>query len=124
MEVVVNKIEDRLINLPLADLSIYANKIEFHINEIQAMLQRHALLKSKVKYYDKKGEKEKELLLKIEESQNVYNAIHIEIEARAKRDLGYDFEYEKFTNIQVKINNLYQVEIAKAKNETKNAVSK
>lgn len=100
-------------NISLVDLSIYANKLGVYVNDIKQMLERLAFLKSKVKYFDQNKEKETVLLEKIQKAQDLFNAIQIEIESRALENLKFDFEYDKLTTIQIKINNAYQAEIRK-----------
>ena len=112
--------------IPLSDLAVYSNKIENHIDELKKMLHRLAVLKADLKYFDKDKKKEDVIISKLEECQEVYNKIQLEIEARSEKVLNFNFEYDTLTTIQTLINSTFHSNnIAKAKKEkgNKNALN-
>jgi hypothetical protein len=86
------------------DLQTYAEKLGVYINDLNTLMQLLYNARKASKHF-KSDVYEPETIQKIQDCQDIYNAIQLEIEKRVLTDLNFKLEYEKFTDYTVKAKN-------------------
>lgn len=87
-----------------ASLQMYLEKIGVYIKDLQDLMQLNYNAKKVSKHFPFE-KNEKVTVEKIQECQDKYNEIQLELEKRIKVDLGLDLEYDKFTNLTIAAKN-------------------
>ena len=89
--------------MSLQNCVLWSNKIENHIGSLREMIQKRQRVVSFNKFYDNDNKRGNIIVDKLNSLQRLLNAIYERINDLAQEEIGYDFEIEKFSNLDIEM---------------------
>ena len=93
--------------MSLQNCVLWSNKIENHIYSLKEMIQKRQRIVSFNKFYDNDNKRGNLIVDKLNSLQRLLNAIYERINDLAEEEIGYDFETEKFSNLDVEMDEAF-----------------
>ena len=100
--------------MSLQNCVLWSNKIENHIASLREMIQKRQRVVSFNKFYDNDNKRGNIIVDKLNSLQRLLNAIYERINDLAQEEIGYDFEIEKFSNLDMEMDEAFLKAKAKA----------
>ena len=100
--------------MSLQNCVLWSNKIENHIYSLKEMIQKRQRIVSFNKFYDSDSKRGNLIVDKLNSLQRLLNAIYERINDLAQEEIGYDFEIEKFSNLDMEMDEAFLKAKAKA----------
>ena len=110
--------------MSLQNCVLWSNKIENHIGSLREMIQKRQRVVSFNKFYDNDNKRGNIIVDKLNSLQRLLNAIYERINDLAQEEIGYDFEIEKFSNLDVEMDEAYLKAKANAEKTAKEEFKK
>ena len=111
-ETVMNNVK----KMDLQKCVMWSNKIENHIYSLREMILKRQKIVSFNKFYDNDNKRGNLIVDKLNALQRLLNAIYERINVLAQEDLLFDFEIQKFSDLDAEMDSAFLT--AKAKAET------
>ena len=93
--------------MSLQNCVLWSNKIENHIFSLKEMIQKRQRIVSFNKFYDNDSKRGNLIVDKLNSLQRLLNAIYERINDLAQEEIGYDFEIEKFSNLDMEMDEAF-----------------
>ena len=93
--------------MSLQNCVLWSNKIENHIYSLKEMIQKRQRIVSFNKFYDSDSKRGNLIVDKLNSLQRLLNAIYERINDLAQEEIGYDFEIEKFSNLDMEMDEAF-----------------
>ena len=93
--------------MSLQNCVLWSNKIENHIGSLREMIQKRQRVVSFNKFYDNDNKRGNIIVDKLNSLQRLLNAIYERINDLAQEEIGYDFEIEKFSNLDMEMDEAF-----------------
>ena len=93
--------------MSLQNCVLWSNKIENHIGSLREMIQKRQRVVSFNKFYDNDNKRGNIIVDKLNSLQRLLNAIYERINDLAQEEIGYDFEIEKFSNLDIEMDEVF-----------------
>ena len=93
--------------MSLQNCVLWSNKIENHIGSLREMIQKRQRVVSFNKFYDNDNKRGNIIVDKLNSLQRLLNAIYERINDLAQEEIGYDFEIEKFSNLDIEMDEAF-----------------
>ena len=93
--------------MSLQNCVLWSNKIENHIGSLREMIQKRQRVVSFNKFYDNDNKRGNIIVDKLNSLQRLLNAIYERINDLAQEEIGYDFEMEKFSNLDIEMDEAF-----------------
>ena len=93
--------------MSLQNCVLWSNKIENHIGSLREMIQKRQRVVSFNKFYDNDNKRGNIIVDKLNSLQRLLNAIYERINNLAQEEIGYDFEIEKFSNLDIEMDEAF-----------------
>lgn len=93
--------------MSLQNCVLWSNRIENHIFSLREMIQKRQRIVSFNKFYDNDNKRGNLIVDKLNSLQRLLNAIYERINDLAEEEIGYDFETEKFSNLDVEMDEAF-----------------
>ena len=93
--------------MSLQNCVLWSNKIENHIASLREMIQKRQRVVSFNKFYDNDNKRGNIIVDKLNSLQRLLNAIYERINDLAQEEIGYDFEIEKFSNLDMEMDEAF-----------------
>lgn len=93
--------------MSLQNCVLWSNKIENHIASLREMIQKRQRVVSFNKFYDNDNKRGNIIVDKLNSLQRLLNAIYERINYLAQEEIGYDFEIEKFSNLDMEMDEAF-----------------
>ena len=93
--------------MSLQNCVLWSNKIENHIGSLREMIQKRQRVVSFNKFYDNDNKRGNIIVDKLNSLQRLLNAIYERINELAQEEIGYDFEIEKFSNLDIEMDEAF-----------------
>ena len=93
--------------MSLQNCVLWSNKIENHIGSLREMIQKRQRVVSFNKFYDNDNKRGDIIVDKLNSLQRLLNAIYERINDLAQEEIGYDFEIEKFSNLDIEMDEAF-----------------
>lgn len=93
--------------MSLQNCVLWSNKIENHIGSLREMIQKRQRVVSFNKFYDNDNKRGNIIVDKLNSLQRLLNAIYERIIDLAQEEIGYDFEIEKFSNLDIEMDEAF-----------------
>ena len=93
--------------MSLQNCVLWSNKIENHIGSLREMIQKRQRVVSFNKFYDNDNKRGNIIVDKLNSLQRLLNAIYERINDLAQEEIGYDFEIEKFSNLDMEMDGAF-----------------
>ena len=93
--------------MSLQNCVLWSNKIENHIDSLREMIQKRQRVVSFNKFYDNDNKRGNIIVDKLNSLQRLLNAIYERINDLAQEEIGYDFEMEKFSNLDIEMDEAF-----------------
>ena len=93
--------------MSLQNCVLWSNKIENHIASLREMIQKRQRVVSFNKFYDNDNKRGNIIVDKLNSLQRLLNAIYERINDLAQEEIGYDFEIEKFSNLDIEMDEAF-----------------
>ena len=110
--------------LSLQNCVLWSNKIENHIGSLREMIQKRQRVVSFNKFYDNDNKRGNIIVDKLNSLQRLLNAIYERINDLAQEEIGYDFEIEKFSNLDIEMDEAFLKAKANAEKTAKEEFKK
>ena len=110
--------------MSLQNCVLWSNKIENHIGSLREMIQKRQRVVSFNKFYDNDNKRGNIIVDKLNSLQRLLNAIYERINALAQEEIGYDFEIEKFSNLDIEMDEAFLKAKANAEKTAKEEFKK
>ncbi len=93
--------------MSLQNCVLWSNKIENQIGSLREMIQKRQRVVSFNKFYDNDNKRGNIIVDKLNSLQRLLNAIYERINDLAQEEIGYDFEIEKFSNLDIEMDEAF-----------------
>ena len=93
--------------MSLQNCVLWSNRIENHIFSLREMIQKRQRIVSFNKFYDNDNKRGNLIVDKLNSLQRLLNAIYERINDLAEEEIGYDFETEKFSNLDIEMDEAF-----------------
>lgn len=93
--------------MSLQNCVLWSNRIENHIFSLREMIQKRQRIVSFNKFYDNDNKRGNLIVDKLNSLQRLLNAIYERINDLAQEEIGYDFEIEKFSNLDMEMDEAF-----------------
>ena len=93
--------------LSLSTLASWSNKLESHIVDMQQMLKTIQAIKSYNQFYDTDSKRSNAIIVKLNEITARLDEIYSEIDRRAVKEIGIDFEVSRFSELSAEIDGAF-----------------
>ena len=93
--------------MSLQNCVLWSNKIENHIASLREMIQKRQRIVSFNRFYDNDNKRGNVIVDKLNSLQRLLNAIYERINDLAQEEIGYDFEIEKFSNLDMEMDEAF-----------------
>ena len=110
--------------MSLQNCVLWSNKIENHIGSLREMIQKRQRVVSFNKFYDNDNKRGNIIVDKLNSLQRLLNAIYERINDLAQEEIGYDFEIEKFSNLDIEMDEAFLKAKANAEKTAKEEFKK
>ena len=110
--------------MSLQNCVLWSNKIENHIASLREMIQKRQRVVSFNKFYDNDNKRGNIIVDKLNSLQRLLNAIYERINDLAQEEIGYDFEIEKFSNLDMEMDEAFLKAKANAEKNAKEEFKK
>ena len=110
--------------MSLQNCVLWSNKIENHIGSLREMIQKRQRVVSFNKFYDNDNKRGNIIVDKLNSLQRLLNVIYERINDLAQEEIGYDFEIEKFSNLDIEMDEAFLKAKANAEKTAKEEFKK